>query len=344
MTKEISRKVQLKLQAALINTTPQKVFGRFDKDRRGTLDQAEFKKCVRMALRLPHSQVSDAEILLLCQTLDRSGDGELEIQEIVNFIERGLAAFDVPNSLTPESPGPQAVKAEEKCKLEKISEAHDEKANDLLVQRLREEIERLRRQQADARERMAQRMHAALSMSPEEQDEQRAARKRLERQLQNAQVALGSQVHTIRATAKDEIYQERLDPRTREIMEHRLQEAQGEAHERNARLRLSLVRSHRHSPMTSPACSPSPIRPSSSASSHETEEFHRSASALSVLHSSSSSYDTLERAHSLRAAQDSPVPIQSPVSHKPEDVSLPYSPVPSPGHVRPSPQDVDQLL
>ena len=52
-----AKKIQLKLKAACIGSTPQKVFSRYDKDRGGTLDAAEFKRMVRVGMKVCFSIV-----------------------------------------------------------------------------------------------------------------------------------------------------------------------------------------------------------------------------------------------------------------------------------------------
>ena len=52
-----AKKIQLKLKAACIGSTPQKVFSRYDKDRGGTLDAAEFKRMVRVGMKVSFSAV-----------------------------------------------------------------------------------------------------------------------------------------------------------------------------------------------------------------------------------------------------------------------------------------------
>ena len=49
---QVSKMIQTKLKAALIGTTAKKFFAKYDKDKGGTLDAAEFKKVVRTAMKV----------------------------------------------------------------------------------------------------------------------------------------------------------------------------------------------------------------------------------------------------------------------------------------------------
>ena len=59
---DIARRVQLKLKAACIGSTPHKVFSKFDKDKTGELDGDEFRMMVRKSMRVPKSLLSDNDI------------------------------------------------------------------------------------------------------------------------------------------------------------------------------------------------------------------------------------------------------------------------------------------
>lgn len=54
------RKLRAKLKAALygFGNDYKKFFSRYDKDKQGTLDPDEFKRCVRSAMKVPKSDVS----------------------------------------------------------------------------------------------------------------------------------------------------------------------------------------------------------------------------------------------------------------------------------------------
>lgn len=62
------------------------VFGRFDKDGSGQLDDDEVRQALRRVLRIPPSTLSDAQIVDLCAALDTDHSGAVSIQELVNFV------------------------------------------------------------------------------------------------------------------------------------------------------------------------------------------------------------------------------------------------------------------
>merc|ERR1719440_1941704 len=62
------------------------VFGRFDKDGSGQLNDDEVRQALRRVLRIPPSALSDAQITNLCATLDADNSGSVSIQELVNFV------------------------------------------------------------------------------------------------------------------------------------------------------------------------------------------------------------------------------------------------------------------
>ena len=64
---------------------------RHDQSGDGNLDAKELKKLIRDDLNVPASVVSNAEIESLVAALDDDGGGELSIDEISDFVERGAA-------------------------------------------------------------------------------------------------------------------------------------------------------------------------------------------------------------------------------------------------------------
>merc|ERR1712216_359395 len=62
------------------------VFGRFDKDSSGQLEDDEVRQALRRVLRIPPSVLTDAQIIGLCATLDTDNSGNVSIQELVNFV------------------------------------------------------------------------------------------------------------------------------------------------------------------------------------------------------------------------------------------------------------------
>ena len=66
---------------------------KYDKDKGGTLDAAEFKKMVRVAMKVTPQDLPDRDIDLLIKALDDDGGGTLSIDELADFVERGTATF-----------------------------------------------------------------------------------------------------------------------------------------------------------------------------------------------------------------------------------------------------------
>merc|ERR1719162_108883 len=62
------------------------LFGRFDRDGTGNLDEDEVRRALRRACRIPPSVVSDAEIGSLCGLLDEDNSGSVSIREIIDFL------------------------------------------------------------------------------------------------------------------------------------------------------------------------------------------------------------------------------------------------------------------
>eukprot|EP00615_Pteridomonas_danica_P014869 CAMPEP_0114410466 /NCGR_PEP_ID=MMETSP0102-20121206/24054_1 /TAXON_ID=38822 ORGANISM="Pteridomonas danica, Strain PT" /NCGR_SAMPLE_ID=MMETSP0102 /ASSEMBLY_ACC=CAM_ASM_000212 /LENGTH=481 /DNA_ID=CAMNT_0001578129 /DNA_START=6 /DNA_END=1451 /DNA_ORIENTATION=+ len=91
MNEQVANKVQAKLRAAVINNDPRVFFQKYDKDKGGSLDATEFKKCIRQALKIPPSDLSDKDIEQFTQDLDDDGSGDLDIDELADFVERGMA-------------------------------------------------------------------------------------------------------------------------------------------------------------------------------------------------------------------------------------------------------------
>jgi len=78
------------IKATLYGTSVRDFFIRCDKDGNGTLDEGEIKVVVRKILKIPPSAISDRAISKLFKLLDDDGSGDVEIDEIVDFVESGL--------------------------------------------------------------------------------------------------------------------------------------------------------------------------------------------------------------------------------------------------------------
>lgn len=62
------------------------LFGRFDKDKSGYLDEDEVRKALRRTLRISPALLSDAEVASLCNMLDADRNGNISILELSGFI------------------------------------------------------------------------------------------------------------------------------------------------------------------------------------------------------------------------------------------------------------------
>jgi len=64
----------------------QELFGRFDKDGSGQLEDEELRRALRGSLKIPGYAISDAEISSLCAMLDSDQSGTISISELVAFV------------------------------------------------------------------------------------------------------------------------------------------------------------------------------------------------------------------------------------------------------------------
>jgi len=62
------------------------IFGRFDKDGSGHLEDHELRSALRRTLRIPPTVISDQEISSLCGMLDTDNSGSVGINELINFV------------------------------------------------------------------------------------------------------------------------------------------------------------------------------------------------------------------------------------------------------------------
>jgi len=87
---ELLDKVRSKMKAAAYTGHSGRqlevIFGRFDKDHSGKLEDGEVRKALRRTLRIPPSVISDAEISSLCAMLDADNSGSVAVKEIVEFV------------------------------------------------------------------------------------------------------------------------------------------------------------------------------------------------------------------------------------------------------------------
>lgn len=93
INEDAAKRLQSQLKFATSGTVPQKLFRKYDKDKSGTLTAEEFKRLIRVELRIPHDKISDKDIDAFVLALDDDGAGSLSIEEIADFVERGTATF-----------------------------------------------------------------------------------------------------------------------------------------------------------------------------------------------------------------------------------------------------------
>eukprot|EP00929_Paragymnodinium_shiwhaense_P028566 TRINITY_DN16535_c0_g1_i3.p1 TRINITY_DN16535_c0_g1~~TRINITY_DN16535_c0_g1_i3.p1 ORF type:complete len:968 (+),score=281.25 TRINITY_DN16535_c0_g1_i3:140-3043(+) len=71
----------------------ERLLRKFDKDRSGTLTIDEFKRMIRMELRVTPENLSDKDLADFVAALDDDDTGSLSLEEITDFIERGAPTF-----------------------------------------------------------------------------------------------------------------------------------------------------------------------------------------------------------------------------------------------------------
>ena len=65
----------------------EKLFRKIDKDGSGDVSKFEFRKAVRLQLKIRPDDVSDAEVDKFFQAFDDDGSGDVAWEEIVTFLE-----------------------------------------------------------------------------------------------------------------------------------------------------------------------------------------------------------------------------------------------------------------
>jgi hypothetical protein len=78
----------------MYGTNPRTFLNRFDKDKSGALSYDEFRRLVRANLKVTPAQLTDKEIEVLLRALDEDNSGEVNIAELIHFMDRGMEAFD----------------------------------------------------------------------------------------------------------------------------------------------------------------------------------------------------------------------------------------------------------
>merc|ERR1712224_208577 len=62
------------------------LFGQYDKDGGGTLEDMEVRKAIRTGLKIPKSQLSDSELWTLIHIIDNDHSGTIDVQEFVDWV------------------------------------------------------------------------------------------------------------------------------------------------------------------------------------------------------------------------------------------------------------------
>jgi len=93
LKEDLCRRLQSQLKSATMGISLQKFFRKFDKDRSGTLNTDELRRLIRIELRITPATMSDKDVETLVAALDDDGGGQLSVDELVDFIERGTATF-----------------------------------------------------------------------------------------------------------------------------------------------------------------------------------------------------------------------------------------------------------
>jgi len=93
ISEEVARRMQSQLQSATRGVSLRKIFGKYDTDRNGTLTSTELKKLIRKELRISTAVISDVDVENLAAALDGDRTGNISVEELLSFIERGSATF-----------------------------------------------------------------------------------------------------------------------------------------------------------------------------------------------------------------------------------------------------------
>ncbi|CAK8987161.1 unnamed protein product [Durusdinium trenchii] len=93
ISEEVARRMQSQLQSATRGVSLRKIFGKYDADRSGTLTSTELKKLIRKELRISTAVISDSDVENLAAALDGDRTGNVSVEELLSFIERGSATF-----------------------------------------------------------------------------------------------------------------------------------------------------------------------------------------------------------------------------------------------------------
>jgi len=90
LTPEVIRLLKSKLASAAYTShngrQMEALFSRMDKDGSGSVDDIEFKSCMRRVLKIPPESISDEEMSALCSMLDTNRSGAVDLPELMDFV------------------------------------------------------------------------------------------------------------------------------------------------------------------------------------------------------------------------------------------------------------------
>lgn len=110
----LARRVQWLLKSSMVGTTFEKVFGRFDKNRDGVLTFDEFRRVLRVILRIQSDTLTEDEVTAFMAGLDNDHSGTLDMNELADFLNHGSAALfaearESEDTMTADRPRPSDI-------------------------------------------------------------------------------------------------------------------------------------------------------------------------------------------------------------------------------------------
>jgi len=112
LSEEVLRKLHVRFQAASYTAGGQdwpRLFGIVDRDHNGVLSQEELVRIVRKELKIPPTDIPDSTVGKFCRIFDSSGDGQLDVQELVTFLEHGPQSLSAKAKAAPAAGVPGAA-------------------------------------------------------------------------------------------------------------------------------------------------------------------------------------------------------------------------------------------
>ncbi|KAJ1461972.1 hypothetical protein M885DRAFT_494215 [Pelagophyceae sp. CCMP2097] len=90
---EVMKRLQGRLQAATFGGSPAAIFAKFDSSGDGAFSADELTVLFRRHLRIPPADLSDNDIVAFVRAVDDDGTGTLDLQELADFVQYGMATF-----------------------------------------------------------------------------------------------------------------------------------------------------------------------------------------------------------------------------------------------------------